>query len=113
MKNIIFGILLGILTFFAFLYFGGASYITDFGAKTKEAGKELEKYEGRIKDSLGKVADKAGEELGESVKSGIGDVIEEKIEDTKKKTVEAIDSTKKAAGDVIKETKEKAMEYVP
>jgi len=66
MTRVFLGIVIGILLFFLFLYFGGADYMKDFGRKTEKVGKELKQYEKDIQEGAKKakdIAEKTGEKL--------------------------------------------------
>ena len=73
MLRLIAGIILGVVFFAAFLWFGGGAYVRRFGLMTEEVGQKLETYEKDVKkgassakDAVGDTREKAGEALRET-----------------------------------------------
>ncbi|MDY6855465.1 MAG: hypothetical protein SWO11_12295 [Thermodesulfobacteriota bacterium] len=55
-KKLLLGMALGLILFFAFIYFGGARIITEFGSKTQNIGNELALSEDKVKRIQRKVS---------------------------------------------------------
>ncbi|MEE9614895.1 MAG: hypothetical protein V3W31_08120 [Thermodesulfobacteriota bacterium] len=93
MKKILMGIVIGVVLFALFLYFGGSEYVKDFGRKTEESGEKLEVYEKEFRES----AEKAKETLVE----------------TGEKARETFDKSREKARETFDKAKETVKEYVP
>lgn len=82
MLRIAAGIILGVVFFAAFLWFGGGEYVRRFGLKTGEVGQKLETYEKDVR----KGAEKAKDTL----------------EDAREKASRAFEKTREKAGEYVK-----------
>ncbi len=73
MLRVYIGIIIGIAAVLAFVYFGGADFLRYIERHTDRAAVKVEKYEKKLhklKDSAGKVREKA-EETGKNIKKYI------------------------------------------
>ncbi len=97
MKKIILGIIVGAIVFIAFLSYGGAEYVKNFGKKTIEVGKTLEGYEKELQRQ-----NKLGTKKAAAVTKGVKDAYEK----TKEKAGKSVEWTKESADKTVQWTKD-------
>ena len=83
MKKFIVGIIVGILLFAFFVFFGGGDYLKKLAARTDKAGSEVVNYEKQLKKQVQSVRQKAGK-----VKDAATEAAREKKDEIKKKVME-------------------------
>ncbi len=86
-KRIIIGIILGLILAGAFVLLGGGRLVSRIGNETESAGKQLQRYEHKIK--------KEGSRLQKKIKKG-SKKVKSSVEDT-------VDDLKDEAGDIKKD----------
>ncbi len=99
MKKIILGIIVGGIIFIAFLSYGGAEYVKNFGKKTVEVGKTLEGYEKELQRQK-----KLGTKKAAAVTRGVKDAYEK----TKDKAGRSVEWTKESAQNIAGKTRDGA-----
>ena len=72
MLKIFFGFCIGVALMVVFLYFGGGTWLRQFGSSTERAGARIEVYEKRLKEKA-KGAEQAASETIEKTKEKVGE----------------------------------------
>lgn len=67
MIKFLFGVLVGILIFFFFLWFGGGKTVKKFGEGLTDTGKKMEVLEETVKKEVKKEKDEIGSELKKKI----------------------------------------------
>lgn len=74
MLKIFLGFFIGVALMLAFLYFGGGTWLRQFGSSTERAGARIEGYEKSLKEST-KGAEKAAGQTYEKTKEKVGEYV--------------------------------------